>query len=128
MKNANKLSTALIMGLMLLTAHSSFGQEKNVLPANEHEPPPARVLDTDENEIAPALKIGFYPNPCRDVLTIELANQEPFQNDMVDIYSLTGTRVWNGTINQKKTINVSDLKPGFYILSCKGASYKFQKA
>ena len=126
MKNANKLSLALIASIMLFTGHISLGQEKNV---NDNDyVAPSRTLTQPDNKVESSLSIGFYPNPCKDVLTIELENHESFKDEIINIYSLTGTRVWNGTISQKKTINVSDLNPGFYILNCNGASYKFQKA
>lgn len=127
MKNVNKLSFVLIAGIMLFASHASFAQDENVLPTNETPPPPPRVLSESEHQVSPSISLGFYPNPCNDRLTVELENPEHYDRQQVNIYSLTGKTVWSGTIHHKQPIDVSAFNPGIYIVSCDGASAKFQK-
>lgn len=127
MKNVNKLNTALIAGLMLLSSQVSFGQKENVQSENLlAPPPPPRTMSQLETE-EEGQSLAFFPNPCRKNLTVILKDQERFQNEEISIYSLTGKKVWNGSISQQSVIDVSELNTGIYIINCNGASYKFQK-
>ncbi|AEV32291.1 hypothetical protein Oweho_1291 [Owenweeksia hongkongensis DSM 17368] len=127
MKNVNKLSTAIIAGLMLLGSQVSFGQDENVLTENPlAPPPPPRVLSQSET-IEGVNSLSFFPNPCRENLTVILSDKVGLQNEEVSIYNLTGKKVWNGFIGQKGIVDVSKLNTGIYIISCNGVSYKFQK-
>ncbi len=60
--------------------------------------------------------VMLYPNPSKDVFTIDLT-QEIVEYNSVSIYNLLGKKVYSSTINPKEinTINLSDLADGYYL-------------
>ena len=65
----------------------------------------------------------IYPNPVKDVLTIEDTN---FTTEVVKIYDVLGKDVLTGKLSNG-TINVSQLSSGTYILKIDGYTVKFVK-
>lgn len=126
MKNVKNFSTGLFLALMLFSVHTSFGQDQNVQSKNLAAPPPAKVLGMADNNIE-TVSYSLFPNPCSEKLTVELNHVDVLPGTEVNIYSLTGKKVWSGILAQKVVIDVSKLNRGIYIINCNGASYKFQK-
>ena len=60
--------------------------------------------------------IKVYPNPCVNNLHIEVKNEA-----LVTIYDMTGKCIYNNTINNTATINISK---GFYIVNVNNNHYK----
>jgi len=59
--------------------------------------------------------ISVYPNPASSQVTISVSNNS-FEIQNTEIYSITGQKVLQST---QKTINVSSLAPGMYIVNIK---------
>jgi hypothetical protein len=77
------------------------------------------VLDTEEVPI-PQLGINLFPNPCSDVLTLEVLN---FQNSVAELFSLQGQLLQCILLVSVRTpIDVSLLAKGPYILHIKNES------
>lgn len=58
--------------------------------------------------------IGFYPNPCQDQLRIETSTNEEVQ---ITVYNLTGKVELKKAVQNESLIDVSQLKPGVYIIN-----------
>ncbi len=56
----------------------------------------------------------IYPNPASDIIYINSFGYSSYNN--YKIYNLSGLIVANGILTNKKTIQISKLKSGFYIL------------
>jgi hypothetical protein len=73
--------------------------------------------------------VNAYPNPMSDELTIEVSTKENQRLNYVLVDAL-GRTILTGTLNNRTTINTSDLEKGFYNLSItneKGSSLKAVK-
>ena len=57
--------------------------------------------------------ISVYPNPATNKFTVNLAGSEKAS---IEMFNLVGQRVYNGTATEKVEINVSNLRPGIYML------------
>ena len=68
-------------------------------------------------------QLAIYPNPAKEVLRIEniVDNQE------VIIYSINGTVLKKVFVSEDKEINISELRPGMYIVSAGNMFSKFIK-
>ena len=65
--------------------------------------------------IDPASKIEIYPNPADRLLFISLAQSN---EQIIQLFDILGNVVYEGKITERvKTIDVSGLRPGVYILS-----------
>lgn len=67
-------------------------------------------LSTADNSFG---NLHLFPNPVKDILTINLANQS---FNSYKIYNLTGQIVLNYTQNNQNQINVSTLENGIYFI------------
>lgn len=87
------------------------------------DPPPPPILSEGETTLT---KISFYPNPCKDKLTVEFGDNTRIQK--VYIYSLVGNLVYETKLAESSAvINTSNFKTGIYILKTENASYRFTK-
>jgi hypothetical protein len=71
----------------------------------------------DSTEVSPPLDFKIYPNPAQNIVTIEGKLPKDCQEARVQLINSTGqllkTTTYTGNI---KTIDVSDLKYGIYLL------------
>jgi endoglucanase len=76
------------------------------------------TLGTEEyNELA---FISIFPNPAQDFLNIEgLSSEESFS---VSIYNLQGQKIINTTFNTNRSINISEISKGIYVLKINGSN------
>jgi hypothetical protein len=91
-------------------------------PASEIAPKSAIIHQPEDEQITNyQLKSLFklYPNPANDYLSLEFIN--PNGNCTFNIYSIKGELLKTISTNQQLgflSINISDLKPGNYIVNC----------
>lgn len=68
-------------------------------------------------------QLAIYPNPAKDVLNIKnLAD-----NQEVTIYSINGAVVMKTIASGNAEINISELRPGMYVVSASNLVSKFIK-
>jgi len=105
--DANGLLTASADGTVTVTAtaNDASGETATMIVTISNQ-------STGVNELA-SQKINIYPNPVKNQLFIELDNQEVTEITIID-YS--GRIVKTITNNNAKSIDVSDLTQGIYIL------------
>ena len=68
-------------------------------------------------------QLAIYPNPAKDVLRIE----NIADNQEVTIYSINGAALKRVVVSGDSEINISELRPGMYILSAGNMISKFIK-
>ena len=68
-------------------------------------------------------QLAIYPNPAKDVLRIE----NIAENQEVTIYSINGAVLKRVVVSGDSEINISELRPGMYILSAGNMFSKFIK-
>ena len=66
----------------------------------------------------PSTKLKLYPNPARDNIHFEIMPADPISHLSVKVYSVQG-RIVQQYDNPDKTLNVSNLPAGMYILEVK---------
>lgn len=69
------------------------------------------IFDSKAKEI----NLSVYPNPARDVFSIEVTEENP-QNRNTIVYNNYGKVVYEGITSEKSTINCSDWAKGMYFL------------
>lgn len=75
------------------------------------------VVVTGVNDLKEAANLSIYPNPANDLITVK---HELNSNIEVSVYTLTGAQVSNTIVSSNsKTIDVSTLPTGYYILKAK---------
>lgn len=79
------------------------------------------VMDNVEETDNQQLEI--YPNPANDVLRISNISD----NQLVTIYSIDGRVVKKTNVSDNAEINISDLRPGMYVVSAGNLFSKFLK-
>ena len=79
------------------------------------------VMDNVEETDNQQLEI--YPNPANDVLRISNISD----NQLVTIYSIDGRVVKKTNVSDNAEINISDLRPGMYVVSACNLFSKFLK-
>ena len=107
-----------------------------IIAGNSDNPLPGNILKLDDfklnyqstptnrKEIISS-KIGVYPNPFVDQLTI---NSESTEAQEYELYSLHGKMVLKGFMSKKvNTINLSNLPPNIYFLKTDNQSIKLIK-
>ena len=68
-------------------------------------------------------QLALYPNPAKDVLNIKnLAD-----NQEVTIYSINGAVIMKTIVSSDTGINISELRPGMYVVSTGNLVFKFIK-
>lgn len=101
-------------------ASVQFNYERQILQRNSTVVKDTSILAVDQSEKS-AVKI--YPNPVKDQLTISgIANDEQYE-----MYSLEGKLVRSGKYSSAKTLDVSKLPKGVYLLKIKDQNLKFVK-
>jgi hypothetical protein len=80
------------------------------------------LLATPQNHLS---KVMLYPNPVTDYLNItsEMINE----NDFFEVYSMLGKVVLSGTINNQKSIDLTQLSIGIYNLKLGDSYFKIAK-
>lgn len=68
--------------------------------------------------------LALYPNPGSDAIQIKSDNVEELD---VKIYALTGQLVQQGIYQSNKSIDVSSLAKGLYLVQANGLTVKFSK-
>ena len=68
-------------------------------------------------------QLAIYPNPAKDVLRIE----NIADNQEVTIYSINGAVLKRVVVSGDSEINISELRPGMYIVSAGNMFSKFIK-
>jgi hypothetical protein len=81
------------------------------------------------NEINLSSQVSIMPNPANDKLTISLDEQSSFVNAQLEVYSLTGEKVFESSFknSRQQTFNISGLAPGIYsvyVVTDKGIAVK----
>lgn len=60
--------------------------------------------------------INFYPNPSSGIVTFKVPENE---NILIELYDLTGKKIYVETINNTNSINLNNFANGVYLLSAK---------
>ncbi len=68
-------------------------------------------------------QLTIYPNPAKDVLRIS----NIADNQEVTIYSINGTTLKRSVVSSNAEINISELRPGMYVVSTGNMFSKFIK-
>lgn len=112
--NINELTTDNVemYDLMLINPETYYYLKINVTET-------ASISEIDNDEIK------VYPNPVKNVLTIQFQNE--IHEDVVTIYSVSGKNVLQEKINIQNNqihLNTSDLKSGIYFVEVGSARMK----
>ena len=94
-----------------------------------------RIIKVWDNYVDPNLGAGdhqhtsqvkVYPNPGKNSLTVQLKGAG--ENNLVELFSLTGTKVYSSYIGQtSNTINTESLAPGAYFIRVGNEMLKWMK-
>jgi hypothetical protein len=98
---------------------------------NEEDPV---IIDDDDETVIKELgpkstgqtHIVIYPNPAKDLLYVNIPGAENTEYP-VTIFDLSGQQIINGKLSNGKSINISSLSPGIYILKVGNWSERFVK-
>lgn len=83
------------------------------------------VTGVDELALPVTLTMKVYPNPVSDVIYIQNAPETSYQ---LSIYRITGSLVLTNKMSSgDKSIDVSFLQSGLYLLNVNGVTFKFVK-
>jgi hypothetical protein len=83
------------------------------------------VTGVDELSLSGTITMKVYPNPVSDVIYIQNA---PETNYQLSIYRMTGSLILNTQMSSgDKSIDVSFLQTGLYLLNVNGRTFKFVK-
>lgn len=83
------------------------------------------VTGVDELSLPGTLTLRVYPNPVTDVIYIQNAPETSYQ---LSIYRITGSLVLTNKMSSgDKSIDVSFLQSGLYLLNVNGVTFKFVK-
>lgn len=73
-------------------------------------------------------EIKIYPNPVKDILTIELNNQTELKNNKISIYNSEGNILYSSELeNSKQEINISNYPTGIYFIAIENETKKIIK-
>ncbi len=82
------------------------------------------------NGIATKMSANIYPNPATDVINVAV-NGNNATVVGAEIYNVSGQMVYNGTVQNNSSINISNLPDGMYYIrlnsSTANSTYKFVK-
>lgn len=139
MKNLKHLTAGAVCLLLCLSGTLAKAQNSSIDDANpttgvaplgdlnpEKPPylPPLPPLPLDAAE-TPKVVVGFYPNPCQDQLRVETSTNEQVQ---ITVYNLTGKVELTKAVQNESLIDVSQLKPGIYIINDGQSSSRLVKS
>lgn len=83
------------------------------------------VTGVDELSLSGTITMKVYPNPVSDVIYIQNAPETDYQ---LSIYRMTGSLILNTQMSSgDKSIDVSFLQTGLYLLNVNGRTFKFVK-
>lgn len=83
------------------------------------------VTGVDELSLQGTITMKVYPNPVSDVIYIQNAPETSYQ---LSIYRITGSLVLTNKMSSgDKSIDVSFLQSGLYLLNVNGRTFKFVK-
>lgn len=85
-----------------------------------------RIYFTTESsllEVLPKSDITLYPNPSKNYITLSNINTKT----PMSIYNMKGVLVISDIIYQNKSINISNLSNGIYIVKVGGKKFKLLK-
>ncbi len=83
------------------------------------------VTGVDELSLSGTLTMKVYPNPVSDIIYIQNAPESIYK---LSIYRMTGSLVLTTQMNSgDKSIDVSFLQSGLYLLNVNGRTFKFVK-
>ena len=72
------------------------------------------------------LKFNLYPNPTNKLITIEASYSGVYENAVYSIYNLDGGLITNEhELNERTTIDITELEPGYYIVEVNSDYGKF---
>ncbi|MBN2756584.1 MAG: T9SS type A sorting domain-containing protein [Bacteroidales bacterium] len=60
--------------------------------------------------------VNIYPNPANEILFINIKNQNYFEKNTINIYSLNGKLMQQDIIENNTSINIRNLEKGIYII------------
>lgn len=87
---------------------------------------------TDEVSLEPAIGLAafnVYPNPAVDLINIEANFTEAYSNAVFSVYNLDGkTVIPENSLADRVTIDISELKKGYYIVKINSAYGEFVKS
>jgi len=81
-----------------------------------------KLQETGLKDVEKKEKFRIYPNPARDILTIDAGQPIP-DKATVEIYNITGKMV-NSKLLDSNSIDVSALPPGMYFLKLKAGIFQ----
>ena len=91
----------------------------------DYMPPPLPPFPLDIKEDSKVV-VGFYPNPCKDQLTIETSTER--EEVQITIYNITGKVELSELVRNEGIIDVSHLRPGVYIINDGHSSSRLLKS
>ena len=97
-----------------------FFYNTSVRPSKIIKPSPDKVaMNFDDN-------INVYPNPSNGIIYFD--TNENLEGTIVNVYSITGAKVYSGTITTiENKINLGKVKNGFYIMELTNNEEKFHQ-
>lgn len=69
-------------------------------------------------------KIGIFPNPGFNEVNIEV---DDFSDFNISIFTVTGSKVMEQKLNSSKSVDISELKKGVYVLKIKSSNLSVSK-
>ncbi len=89
------------------------------------DPPPPLPLSSNVEKQKAAV-INFYPNPCHDRLSFNLA--EDSKTSLILIYDILGHEVLKTKVSKaNNSVDVSHLRPGVYIVRTPDGATRLEK-
>lgn len=83
------------------------------------------VTGVDELSLSGTAIMKVYPNPVSDIIYIQNAPERSYQ---ISVYRINGSLIYNTKMNSgEKSIDVSFLQSGLYLLNVNGLTFKFVK-
>jgi hypothetical protein len=81
------------------------------------------------NEVLDPARVKVFPNPAKDIVTIELDTDQFNGSAQVIIYDLKGNQVFNTSMNIDRinTLNVAGLPSGNYVINIRNQKYLIGK-
>lgn len=112
------------MNILILSSDTSlFVEGSTLLIDNLYIDEPVSINDYNHDDLKS--KIFIYPNPAKEFIYIDLAENK-LQNCAVKLFDLKGSIVIESVLrSDKNKINVSSLSPGIYFIEISNGLQKF---